>query len=268
LRSLLFAPANHARRVEKALASSADAAILDLEDALLDREKPAGRAALQAATKLPRRALLYVRINALTTPHARDDLASLPPDIDGIVIPKCESVADVGAVAAWAPKAALLPLIETARGLQAAEAIAASSPKIRHLVFGALDFALDLDLSVSPDEIELRPYRAMLVLASRLAGKAPPLDTPWPDFRDMSGLRASAERGRRMGFAGKLCIHPDQLAVVQDAFAFGAAEIAEAERIVAAAADAERQGLGAVQLAGKMIDAPVIARARRVLNQA
>jgi citrate lyase subunit beta/citryl-CoA lyase len=265
VRSFLFAPANHARRAEKALASSADVAILDLEDAVAEAEKAAARSALAMIAALPRRPRFYVRINALSSYHAVADLAALPAKLDGIVIPKCESAAEVGQVAAHAPKVDLMPIIETARGFAAIEEIAASSPKITHLAFGALDFALDLGLAPGRDEAELIPYRARLVLASRLAGKGAPIDSPWPDFRDAAGLRASCERGRRMGFHGKLCIHPDQLDVIHQSFGPTPEEIAEAERIVEASEAAARQGIGAIQLDGRMIDAPVVTGARKLL---
>ncbi|MBM3545679.1 MAG: CoA ester lyase [Alphaproteobacteria bacterium] len=265
MRSLLFAPANHPRRVEKALGSEADVAILDLEDAVAEAEKVAARNALASAAALPRRTRLFVRINALSSYHGVADLNGLPPNIDGIAIPKCESAADVGQVAAYAPKADLLPMIETAKGLKAAEEIARASTNVRRLSFGALDLALDLGLTPGTDEAELAPYRAMIVLASRLAGREPPIDSPSPDFRDLDALKLSCERARRMGFQGKLCIHPDQISVVRAAFAPTEAEIAEAERIVAAAEAAERDGLGAVQVDGKMVDAPVVTRAKRIL---
>jgi citrate lyase subunit beta/citryl-CoA lyase len=266
VRSLLFAPATHPRRVEKALASEADVAILDLEDAVAETEKAAARGALAAAASQSRRTRLFVRINALSSRHGIADLKALPPGIDGIAIPKCESAAEVGMVAAHAPKADLLPMIETAQGLKAAEEIARAGTSVRCLAFGALDLALDLGLTPGKDESELAPYRAMIVLASRLAGREPPIDSPSPDFRDLEALRRSCERARRMGFQGKLCIHPDQLAVVRAAFAPTPEEVAEAERIVAAAEAAERQGQGAVQVEGKMIDAPVVARAKQVLS--
>jgi citrate lyase subunit beta/citryl-CoA lyase len=267
VRSFLFAPANHPRRVEKALGLTADAVILDLEDAVPDAEKEAARKAIAEAAKLPRKARLYIRINALSTPHGLADLAALPQGIDGVVVPKCESARDVGTAAAYAPKLDLMPTIETARGLKAAEEIALAHTQVHRLAMGALDFALDLGLSPGRDEAELAPYRAMLVMASRLAGREPPIDSPSPDFRDLDALKASCERARRMGFQGKLCIHPDQIAVVQAAFAPTKDEIAEAERIVAAAEAAERQGHGAAQVDGKMIDAPVVLRAKRVLSR-
>lgn len=265
MRSFLFAPANHPRRTEKALGLAADAVILDLEDAVPEAEKDVARQALAEAVKLPRKTRLYIRINALSTRHGLADLAALPKGIDGVVIPKCESTMDVGQAAAHARGIDLMPTIETARGLQAAEEIAMASARVRRLAFGALDFALDLGLTPGRDEQEVAPYRAQLVMASRLAGCEPPIDSPSPDFRDLDALKSSCERARRMGFQGKLCIHPDQIAVVQATFAPTPEEIAEAERIIEAADAAERQGLGAAQVDGKMIDAPVVLRARRML---
>ncbi len=267
MRSFLFAPANHPRRVEKALGLAAEAVILDLEDAVPEAEKEAARKAIAEAARLPRKTRLYVRINALSTPHGLADLKALPQGIDGVVVPKCESARDVGAAAAYAPRLDLMPTIETARGLRAAEEIALAHAQVRRLAMGALDLALDLGLSPGRDEAELAPYRAMLMMASRLAGREPPIDSPSPDFRDLDALKASCERARRMGFQGKLCIHPDQISVVQAAFTPTAEEFAEAERIVAAAEAAERQGHGAAQVDGKMIDAPVVAKARRILDR-
>jgi len=267
VRSFLFAPANHPRRVEKALGLAAEAVILDLEDAVPEAEKEAARKAIAEAARLPRKTRLYVRINALSTPHGLADLKALPQGIDGVVVPKCESARDVGAAAAYAPRLDLMPTIETARGLRAAEEIALAHAQVRRLAMGALDFALDLGLSPGRDEAELAPYRAMLVMASRLAGREPPIDSPSPDFRDLDALKASCERARRMGFQGKLCIHPDQIPVVQAAFTPTPEEVGEAERIVAAAEAAERQGHGAAQVDGKMIDAPVVAKARRILDR-
>lgn len=265
MRSFLFAPANHPRRVEKALGLAADAVILDLEDAVPEAEKEAARKAAAEAAKLPRKTRLYIRINALSTPHGLADLKALPTGLDGVVIPKCESARDVGQAAAYAPRLDLMPTIETARGLKAAEEIALAHAQVRRLAMGALDFALDLGLSPGREEAEVAPYRAMLVMASRLAGREPPIDSPSPDFRDLDALKVSCERARRQGFQGKLCIHPDQIAVVQAAFAPTPEEIAEAERIVAAAEAAERLGNGAAQVDGRMIDAPVVLRAKRVL---
>lgn len=265
MRSFLFSPANHPRRVEKALASAADVAILDLEDAVPESEKETARRALADIAKMPRKTRLYIRINGLATPHGLADLKALPAGIDGVVVPKCEGPQDVGQAVAYAPRLDVMPTIETARGLKAAEDIARCATQVRRLALGALDLALDLGLAPGRDDAEVAPYRAMLVMASRLAGREPPIDSPSPDFRDLDALKASCDRARRMGFQGKLCIHPDQIAVVQAAFAPTPEEIAEAERIIAAAEAAERQGHGAAQVDGKMIDAPVVLRAKRVL---
>lgn len=280
LRSLLFAPANHARRVGKALSLAADAVILDLEDAVAVSEKAAARADAAAACALPRRGRLFIRVNALSTPWALADLlAVVRPGLDGIVLPKVEDAGEM-ATAEWLLAAierdaglpagglALLPIIETARGVQALPAIAAAARRARRLAFGAADFTADTGLHWTREEAELAPYRAQCVLASRAAGLEAPVDTVWTALDDAEGFAASVERVRVMGFGGKLCIHPDQIAAANAAFAPSAAQVERARRVAAAFAEAEARGLASISLDGAFVDYPVALAARRVLAQA
>jgi citrate lyase subunit beta/citryl-CoA lyase len=279
LRSFLFAPGNHARRVEKALSLDADAVILDLEDALATAEKRATRDAVIAALVRPRRALLYVRVNAVDTEFCYGDLAAIVRlGLDGVILPKVESAAGL-ATADWLlaqlereqgllPRTTdLVPIIETARGLNQIDAILAAGTRVRHIAFGAGDFTLDVNMAWSREEAELAYARAKIVTASRAAGIEAPFDTVWVDLADEEGLEASARTAFGFGFQGKMCIHPNQIAVVNRVFTPSEAEIAFADRVVAAFARAEAEGSAAIQLDGKFIDYPILYRAQRVLEK-
>jgi len=279
LRSLLFAPGNHARRVEKALTLDADAVILDLEDAVAIAEKPATRVVVAAALERPRQALLYVRVNASDGEFCYGDLlAVVRRGLDGIIIPKVESAAGLATID-WLlaqlerdrglPHGAidLIPIIETARGVRQIDAILAAGTRVRRVAFGAGDFTLDVAMTWSRDETELAHARSVIVTASRAAGVDAPLDTVWVDLTDPEGLEASARTGQAYGFQGKMCIHPDQIAIVNRVFTPSDAEIAFAERVIAAFAKAEAEGSAAIQLDGKFIDYPIVFRAQRVLQK-
>jgi citrate lyase subunit beta/citryl-CoA lyase len=279
LRSFLFAPGNHSRRVEKALSLDADAVILDLEDAVATAAKRATRDAVIAALARPRRALLYVRVNAIDTEFCYGDLAAIVrPGLDGVILPKVESAAGL-ATADWLlaqlereqglmPRAIdLVPIIETARGLNQIDSILAAGTRVRHIAFGAGDFTLDVNMAWSRGEAELAYARAKIVTASRAAGIEAPFDTVWVDLADLDGLEASVRTALGFGFQGKMCIHPNQVAVVNRVFTPGEAEIAFAERVVAAFARAEAEGSAAIQLDGKFIDYPILYRAQRVLEK-
>ncbi len=279
LRSFLFAPGNHSRRVEKALSLDADAVILDLEDAVAIAEKPATREAVVAAFERPRRGLLYVRINAVDTEFCYGDLVAIVrPGLDGIILPKIESAAGLATID-WllaqlerdrgllSGAIDLIPIIETARGLERLSAILAGGTRVKRVAFGAGDFTLDVNMVWSRSEAELAHARTAIVTASRAAGLEAPLDTVWVDLADKEGLEASARTALGFGFQGKMCIHPDQIAVVNRVFTPSAAEIAFAERVAAAFAKAEAEGSAAIQLDGKFIDYPIVYRAQRVLQR-
>jgi citrate lyase subunit beta/citryl-CoA lyase len=279
LRSFLFAPGTHARRVEKALSLQADAVILDLEDAVATAEKRTTRDAVIAALTRPRRPLLYVRVNAVDTEFCYGDLAAIVrPGLDGIILPKVESAGGLATVD-WllaqierehglvSRAIELIPIIETARGLNQIDAILASGTRVKRVAFGAGDFTLDVNMAWSRNEAELTYARAKIATASRAAGIEAPLDTVWIDLADEEGLEASARTALGFGFQGKMCIHPNQIAVVNRVFTPSEAEIALAERVVAAFARAEAEGSAAIQLDGKFIDYPIVYRAQRVLEK-
>jgi citrate lyase subunit beta/citryl-CoA lyase len=255
----LFVPADRPKRFAKAAASGADAVIVDLEDAVAPAAKEAAREALAAS--LPG-ATVIVRVNAVGTPwHDGDiDLVHRLGAV-GVILPKAE---DPEAVAGLAHrlrgKRHLIPLIETARGIHRAAAIAAV-PGVTQIAFGPEDYRNDIGCGNEPEALLLA--RSTQVLASRLAGLPPPLDGPCLDFRDADKTLAEARRARMLGFGGKLSIHPDQVRLVKDAFAPTEAEIAWARKVLATADDG-----GVSSLDGTMIDAPVLARARRVLELA
>ncbi len=285
-RSFLFAPGNVARRVEKAFTLEADAVILDLEDSVATAEKVAARKAVAAALGRKGRARVYVRVNAPSTPFCHGDLlATLQPGIDGVVVPKIESAADLHAID-WVMAALerergiaegsldLMPIIETAAGVQRVDRVLQarnlrSYPgpwRVKRVAFGAGDFANDLGLSPTLDEPELAGARERIVLASRAAGVEAPIDSPWFHFKEAEAFRRSLERSRRSGFQGRLCVHPDQLAPVNAAYQPSAEELERARRIVAAFREAEARGEAAVQVDGLMVDYPIVYRAQALLD--
>jgi len=285
-RSFLFAPGNVARRVEKALTLEADAVIVDLEDSVAEAEKAATRKAVAEALLRPRRGRGYVRVNAPSSRFCHGDLmATISKGVDGVVLPKVESAADLHAVdwLIWnlelergiAPGSIeLMPQVETAAGVQRIDRILqarnlrpyAGAFRVRRVAFGAADYGHDLGLSPTLDEPELADARARVVLASRAAGYENPIDSPWFHFKESDAFARALERSRRGGFQGRLCVHPDQLAPVNAAYLPSAAELAGAERIVAAFAAAEARGEAAVQVDGQMVDYPVVFRARALIE--
>ena len=279
-RSFLFAPGNHPRRVEKALSLDADAVILDLEDACPIAEKVATRAVVVAACQRPRRCLGYVRVNAMTTEWDYGDIvAVLQKGVDGIILPKLESVDEIRA-ADWlignlerecglaAGSFDIIPIIETGKGLANVRAICAAGTRIKRIAFGAGDFTLDMNITWSRSEAELLPYRSECVLASRAGSIEPPVDTVWVDLKDHEGFRQSVATVKGLGFQGKMCIYPDQIAVVNELLSPTSAEIDWSRRVVAAFAEAEKVGSASIQLDGKFIDYPIVYRAERVLATA
>jgi citrate lyase subunit beta/citryl-CoA lyase len=271
-RSFLFVPASRPDRFAKALETRADCIILDLEDAVPPEQKSSARAAL--ADRLPgftqahlKRSL--VRINPAGTEWHQDDLALLrdwvKQGLAGVMVPKAEAPAVLQAIgAALGSDARLLPLIESLAGLDARDLLA-RTPQVARLAFGHLDFQLDLGMRCGPEEAELAGVRFALVAASRRAQLAAPIDGVTTDTANTDRLRIDAQRARAFGFSGKLCIHPAQVALVNETFAPSAGEVEWARRVVSAAQS--HQG-AAFMLEGRMVDLPVIRLAERTLRQA
>jgi citrate lyase subunit beta / citryl-CoA lyase len=261
-RSYLFVPGNRPERFEKAHAAGADAVILDLEDAVQPDEKPAARAAVLTAANAARPA--WVRINGSDTRWFADDIAALAghPGIAGVVLPKAETQEPVSAVLAHAHAAlSVLPIVETARGFANLAVLCAAS-RVSRIVFGTLDFQIDLGIDGDGEELHL--FRSQIVLASRLAGIGAPVDGVSTTLDDATVIEADARRGRRFGFGGKLCIHPKQIDAVHRAYAWSDADQAWAARVLQAV---EASKGAAVAVDGKMVDLPVILKARRILGQ-
>lgn len=264
----LFVPGDRPDRFGKALAAGADIVIVDLEDAVVPAAKVAARRHVGDALRDGAR--FVVRINPSDGPEAAADrqllvdLTSRPDGgLLGVMVPKAEDPAAVAELAhrlgqAFDGPVPLLVLVETARGVLAAAALAAV-PGVARLAFGALD--LTADVGASADAGALLGYaRAQVVLASRAARIAGPLDSPPTEITDLEAVGAAARSARDLGFTGSLCIHPAQLAAVREAFAPTAAELAWARRVLAA-------GDAAVQVDGRMVDRPVTERARRLLGR-
>ena len=271
----LFVPGHRADRFAKAAAAGADVVIFDLQDAVPAEQKAEARVAVAqalasgalAAGALAAGATGCVRINPVTGAEGQADLEALHGVLAGaasaefsVMLPLAESAADLDRIQAHLPGIAVVALIESARGWGAARELSAH-PAVARLAFGNLDTAADL--GCSPDSPTLDQVRMALVLESRLAGLPGPVDGVTPEFRDPTVAAADASHAKRLGLAGKLCIHPAQLVPVAEAFAPTEAEISwagEIERGLAAA------GGGAFAVDGAMVDAPVIARARRILR--
>jgi len=263
-RTLLFVPGNRPERFGKALASGADAVVLDLEDSVPPAARPAAREAIAAvqAGAVP----LVVRINALDSADGQQDLqwlASRPPAV-ALMVPKAESAAALAALHQRLPLSPLLPLIETAAGYLNLGPIAAA-PGVLRLVLGHIDFVADTAFQCSPDERELAPLRFAIAMHTRANRLAPGVDGVSTALDDEALVRADTGRALAFGFGAKLCIHPKQVAPIHAALAPSEAALEWARRVLAA--DAASAG-AAVQLDGRMIDAPVVLQAQRVLARA
>lgn len=258
-RSYLFVPANRPERYAKALSSGSDSVIIDLEDAVPPADKDGARASLVAWLS-PEQPVL-VRINAADTPWFAADceLAALP-GVAGIVLPKSDDP-EVVSMLARAGKP-VLPLIESATGFARLDALARADGVIR-LIFGSIDFQADLGMRAEEDE--LLPFRLQLVLASRLADIAPPIDGVSTALDDAERLCIDTRRAVRLGFSGKLCIHPQQVEAINRGFTPSAEEIAWAQRVIDANS---HSGGAAVAVDGRMVDRPVVLRAQAILRDA
>jgi citrate lyase beta subunit len=259
IRSLLFAPGSDERKLRSALSSAADAVVADLEDAVAPAQKKAARE-LVAQLRPP-----IVRINGAGTGWFADDLALVAAAApDAIVLPKATPDA-VAALGDDGPP--VIAIVETADGVRTAYETAAA-PRVAALLLGAVDLGAEVGLEPRPDGLEILYARSKVVLDSVAAGIRPPFDIVHLDVRDEAGLEEECRLARSLGFRGKACIHPAQLAVVNRVFAPSEAELAWAREVVEAYEHETAEGRGVFALNGAMVDLPVVERARRVLAEA
>ena len=257
--SFLFVPGNRPDRYDKACASGAGAVIVDLEDAVAPGDKPAARQSLVDWLG-PGRGVV-VRVNAPGSEWFVDDLRACAHDaVVAIVLPKAERREHIDQVGEICGARPVLPLIETARGLWDALTIA-RSPNVLSLFFGSLDFQADLNAT----DDDLLYARSQLVLVSRVAGIAAPIDGVTQSIDDPELLRRDCQRARQLGFGGKLCIHPNQVDIVNRCFSPSMDDLDWARRVVDAFA---RSGGNVAVLDGRMIDRPVLLRAQAILADA
>jgi citrate lyase subunit beta / citryl-CoA lyase len=280
LRSLLFAPGNHPRRLEKVGTFGSDAIVLDLEDAVADAEKTAARDTTRAA--LPtydERTVAIVRVNGQETGRLEDDIRAVAcADSDVIMVPKVETpetllladrvLAEVEREQGLEEgQIRLLAIVETARGLIRCEEIATMAPpRLLTLIFGLGDFSVEIGVDVTPTGEELLYARSRVIVAARAAGMRPALDGPYLDIPNLEGLEADTRRSRQLGFQGRVVIYPGHVETVQRVYAELSEEEAErCRRIVEAFETAESEGLASIQVDGRFIDYPLYYRARNKL---
>ncbi len=280
-RTLLFVPGNSPAMLLNADIHGADAVILDLEDAVAPGEKDAARVLVGKAVK----ALQYpgveliIRINPLDSDYVQDDIMAVVPLKPALIMPtKVASADEVLKISAMVAKAeqqsglalgsvGLIPLLETAQGVENAYQIATADPRVKAIFLGAEDLSSDLQAIRSKQSEEIRYARGRVVVAARAAG-IDCYDTPFTDVNDEEGLYEDARLARSLGFTGKAVISPRHVAAVNEVFSPSENDIAYAREVMAAIREGERLGKGAVSLRGKMIDKPIVDRARRVLDSA
>jgi citrate lyase subunit beta/citryl-CoA lyase len=263
--NFLFVPGTRPERFDKALNSGADAVILDLEDAVPEGEKELARQAIRQAWPAftaEQKKRLVLRSNSPGTKfYAADLILAQELDVACLLIPKSESLDQINGAAQILPNTAIVPMIETAIGLDQLKELANSNQVLR-LALGNIDLQADLGMVCDAQETELQVARYQIVLASRLAQIAPPIDGVTPSTDDLDRVSADAQRAKRLGFGAKLCIHPKQVSPVKAAFMPTEEEVAWAKRVIEA--DQNSHG-GAVKLDGRMIDRPVVLLAQRTL---
>lgn len=270
-RSYLFVPGNRPERIKKALDCSSDAVIIDLEDAVAIDEKRAARQSVAAAMEQLGTVTkkLYVRVNDSKSSFWMEDVvfaANLP--FAGVMLPKADSVEAICKLENHlSAEQSIIPLIETAKGLESAYEIASSSNKVTRLAFGAIDYCLDLGISITQSQEELLYPRAALAVASRAAEIESPIDTVFVDIDDEEGLVAETKRAKQLGLFAKLCIHPSQVAAINRMFTPTAEERTWAEEIITAFEMAENQGIAAIKVNGKMVDYPIYKQALAIIRK-
>ena len=280
-RSLLFVPGNREDMLSKAGSLPADALVPDLEDSVPLKEKERAREIVgQVVRTLAQRGQAVIpRINALDTGLAADDLAAVVcAEVYGVSVGKVESpweIVQLSSILDVLEKKAglqvghirIIPWLEGAKAIMLAYEIALSSPRIVGVAFGAEDFSNDMGIQRTEEGDEVAFPRARVAVAAH-AAEVLGFDTPYVNFRDPEGLQRDVQVALRLGFKGKFAIHPSQLDAINSMFSPSSEEIEYARRVVEAFEEAESRGSGATSLDGKMIDVPIVKRARNLLAQA
>lgn len=280
LRTMLFVPGNNMRMIHKAATLEADAVILDLEDAVPMAEKETARIFVRDSIELVKSGgpEVFARVNALTTGLTAEDLdAVICETLDGIILPKSDSKADILKVQGLIGKVekkrgldsscSIVPLIETAKGVLNVDEIASAGKRVIALSFGAVDYARDMGIDLSPEGIELLYPRSKIAVAAK-AASIQAIDTPFVDIMNKEGLVEDSRLARKLGFKGKLVIHPSQIDAVNQIFSPTVEQIEYARKVIAAFKEAEEMGSGAVSLGGKMIDAANFRQSEDLLSLA
>jgi citrate lyase subunit beta/citryl-CoA lyase len=272
MRSLLFVPADSERKIAKALASGVDAVILDLEDSVALAAKPAARGlAVETLRNRGTGPRIFVRVNALDSGLIADDVAAIRDCVpDGLVLPKSESGGDVRRLLAMIDRPVIAIATETPRALFHLGSYGECGPNLLGLTWGMEDLAAALGAQSNRDDsgAPTDPYRlarSLCLIGARAAG-VEPIDGVYVNFRDAAGLERQCREAVRDGFTAKLCIHPDQVAIINQAFTPSAEAVARAKRIVKAFADAGHAGV--IGLDGEMLDVPHLKAAQALLARA
>ncbi len=278
-RSYLFVPAVSTKMMTKALNSESDSVIFDLEDAVAISEKEEVRERMKNYLfNNPAKKETYIRVNDFTTNFWKEDLlATIEAGANGIIVPKAESSHNLRTICETAVMAlekkkrdifqfSIIPLIETARGIQFAFEVATAHFLIKRLAFGSIDYSLDIDCERTADGIELLYARSQIVNASKAAGLEGPIDSVYPILEDVQGLNREALTARILGFKGKLAIHPKQLNPIHAIFSPSQKAVEEALEIVEAFEAAVEQGIASIRVGNQFIDYPVYKKAKQLLK--
>ena len=280
-RSMLFLPGNNPNMLINGNCLGADAVIFDLEDAVSPDEKDAARILVRNTTRYMdfRGCEIIVRINSIDTSYWQKDIDAIAPYTPGLILlPKTGSASDVLAADSYITQTeqklglaqgtiGLMPLIETAMGVENAFAIASATSRVKALFLGAEDLTADLQCKRTKEGREIEYARTRLVMAARAAG-VDVYDTPFTDVNDDEGIEIDALLAKSLGFSGKASISPRHVEVINRVFSPTMAEIDYAYEVMEAIALAKKQGKGAIALRGKMIDAPIVMRAQRTIAMA
>jgi len=276
LKSFLFTPGNKPEIMHKSLNTEADVVIFDLEDSVPNSEKEAARGKIISILDSNPSKEVYVRVNGIFTPWSLEDIFHLYHySFSGFIIPKVNSAGDIEKIE-WimdnlynkvnenTNKKNIIPIIETPEGVLNAQEIAKASSHLKGIMFGAVDYIHEIR-GIAEDEFSLVYAKSQVVTACRSKGLLP-IDTVYPNFKDQDGLERESLRSRAMGFAGKACIHPSQISIINQVFSPSSTEISWAKKVFEAYEIAKKNGKGVISVDGFMVDLPVAEKAKEILS--